>query len=289
VDRHTASEYIRANFRDDDKLAVVLIRKRTDETEQRVASAARIASEPFQAWLRYKNREKFEVYVSMNALHEAARGRRKSDIGEIRHVYLDFDKDGPAAVEALKQSDGVPPPNHVIESSPGKYQVVWRVENFDPDRAENLMRGMVRHFGADPAATDSSRVLRLPSFFNHKYERPHFVTVQNLTDEVYQPANFAEFRVEEPQRSLARHRTSAPPGPRESAGGTSQSERDWAFAMRALARGDDPEQVARAIEANRQDKPDPRYYAEYTVEKALAALHRTGEVHVESGSDERSR
>ena len=289
MDRHTASEYIRANFRDDDKLAVVLIRKRSDETEQRVASAARIASEPFQAWLRYKNREKFEVYVSMNALHEAARGRRKSDIGEIRHVYLDFDRDGPAAVEAVKRSDDVPPPNHVIESSPGKYQVVWRVQNFDPDRAENLMRGMVRQFGADPAATDSSRVLRLPAFFNHKYERPHFVTVQNLTDEVYQPSNFAEFRIEESRHRSERNRTGTPPGPRESQAGASQSERDWAFALRALARGDDPQQVARAIEANRQDKPNPRYYAEYTVEKALAALNRTGAVHVETGGDERSR
>jgi hypothetical protein len=30
-------------------------------------------------------------------------------------------------------------------------------------------------------------------------------------------------------------------------GGNTQSEHDWAYARRALARGDDPEQVVRAI------------------------------------------
>jgi hypothetical protein len=47
VDKHKASDYIRANFRDDDRLAVVLIRKRSDETEQRVASSRSIVSGPF--------------------------------------------------------------------------------------------------------------------------------------------------------------------------------------------------------------------------------------------------
>ena len=35
--------------------------------------------------------------------------------------------------------------------------------------AENLMRAMAREFGGDPAATDSTRVLRLPGFYNKKY------------------------------------------------------------------------------------------------------------------------
>ena len=54
--------------------------------------------------------------------------------------------------------------------------------------------------------------------------------------------------------------------------GRTQSERDWRFALRALARGDDPVAVADAIAAYRHDKPNPQYYAEYTVQKANRAL-----------------
>src|SRR5215472_11978624 len=56
-------------------------------------------------------------------------------------------------------------------------------------------------------------------------------------------------------------------------GHKSQSEDDWAFAKRALARGDDPEEVIRRIADYRaDDKHDPEYYAQYTVLKAQARL-----------------
>ena len=55
----------------------------------------------------------------------------------------------------------------------------------------------------------------------------------------------------------------------------SQSEHDWAYAKRALARGDDPEEVIRKIADFRaDDKPDPQYYAVHTVTKAAAALRQ---------------
>ena len=50
--------------------------------------------------------------------------------------------------------------------------------------------------------------------------------------------------------------------------GISQSERDWAYAKRALARGEDPEAVIQAIATFRSDKPNPQYYARLTVTKA---------------------
>ena len=53
----------------------------------------------------------------------------------------------------------------------------------------------------------------------------------------------------------------------------SQSEHDWAFAKRGLARGDDPEQIIRQIAQHRAtDKTNPEYYARHTVEKAMAEL-----------------
>src|SRR5580704_16524203 len=51
----------------------------------------------------------------------------------------------------------------------------------------------------------------------------------------------------------------------------SQSERDWAFAKRALARGDDPEEVIRRIADYRGDEKHANY-ARHTVEKAKFGL-----------------
>jgi hypothetical protein len=56
-------------------------------------------------------------------------------------------------------------------------------------------------------------------------------------------------------------------------GEISQSERDWAFAKRALARGDDPEEVIRRIADYRADeKHDANYYARHTVARAQGQL-----------------
>ena len=53
----------------------------------------------------------------------------------------------------------------------------------------------------------------------------------------------------------------------------SQSEHDWAYAKRALARGDDPEVVIQRIADYRsEDKDDPNYYARHTVTKAQTEL-----------------
>jgi hypothetical protein len=54
----------------------------------------------------------------------------------------------------------------------------------------------------------------------------------------------------------------------------SQSEHDWAFAKRGLARGDEPEDVIQKIARHRStDKANPEYYARHTVEKAQADLN----------------
>jgi hypothetical protein len=56
-------------------------------------------------------------------------------------------------------------------------------------------------------------------------------------------------------------------------GHRSQSEADWAFAKRALARGDTADQVIQRIADYRaDDKADPLYYARLTVIKAQLSL-----------------
>lgn len=271
MDPDVPVKYIRENFRPKDRIAVVLIQKETHRVVQRVATAERVASAEFQAWLRHENASRFEVYVSMNALKDGARSRTKEDVAEIRHVYLDFDDNGTAAVQALLKRDDVPQPNYLVNSSSDKWQVVWKVEGFGHDEAERLMRYLVRETGADPAATDSSRVLRLPGFANHKYGRPFVVSVETRATETYRPEHFPRLPAEE-QGGRRFSDQGASTQPRRD-GEITQSERDWAYARRALARGESPDKVRAAIAAFRTgQKADVNQYAERTVRKAIESF-----------------
>ena len=267
-----ATDYLNANFEPGDRLAVVALNRSTNDVKQRIATNERITQEDFQRWLRFLNKEHFEIYVSMNTIRQDARGRKKIDIAQVRHLYLDFDNNGTEAVRQMMARPGMPQPNYLIESSPGKWQAIWKVQGFEPESAELFMRGMVREFAADPAATDSARVLRLPGFYNHKYLLPHFITVQNPSAEVYAPSHFPHVAAAEVVVQSAGGPAGVAPRARKTHIGISQSERDWAYAKRALARGEAPQQVIQAIAAFRSDKPNPQYYAEHTVQKARASV-----------------
>lgn len=271
VDPAAPGRYILANFEPQDRLAVVLIHKRSGSVLQRLAPAERMAAEDFQAWLRHKNAGQHEVYVSMNALRPDAHGRTKADVGLIRHIYLDFDHQGTVAVDALLKRPDLPEPNYVLNSSPDKWQVLWKVAGFAKDQAEELQRSLARESGADPAATDCSRVMRLPGFFNHKYARRHLISAQELSKEVYGPERFPKVPTDE--RGARTPAETAARATKPSSGALSQSERDWAYAKRALARGDREDLLIAAIAVHRRfDKHNPQAYAELTVRKAALAL-----------------
>ncbi|MBA0083850.1 MAG: hypothetical protein HRJ53_02540 [Acidobacteria bacterium Pan2503] len=266
------TEYIQENFRPSDRLAI-LLRNRA-HTVQRIVTAARITERSFEDWLRYKNdKESYDVYVGMNTLKPGASTRTKEDIHTVRHLYLDLDHDGPAALARIRGSNLVPAANYSINTSPGKYQLVWRVEKVSPEQAEALLRAMARTFGGDPAATDSTRVLRIPGLKNRKYETEFLVEAEKHTDRVYHLLDFP--LPSEPRQGDFRPRRQALGS---SARPLTQSEHDWAYAKRALARGDDPEEIVRRIADYRaDDKHDPLYYARLTVRKAHAESRAMGQ------------
>lgn len=271
MDPEIPIRYLRENFQPTDRVAVVLIQKQTHKVIQRIASVDNIAGREFQAWLRHANASKFEVYVGMNTLRPNAHSRTKEDIAEIRHIYLDFDQNGTAAVQSLVQRDDLPEPNYLVNSSPGKWQVVWKVQAFHQAEAEQLMRHLVRELGADPAATDTSRVLRLPGFANNKYGNPFVVKAEARASVAYTPEQFPRTIVDASSRCA----TSLSPSRSISRLGLTQSERDWAYAKRALARGDSAQQVTTAIASFRRgEKSDVDGYAERTVRKAQESLGR---------------
>ena len=271
----SATEYVSTNFHSSDRLAILVRNRSRGETIQRITTSARIVQPAFQEWMHFKNeKESCDIYVGMNALKPEARTRTKEDIHTIRHLYLDIDHDGPAALAKIQQSNLVPLPNYTVNTSPDKFQVVWRVENVSPEQAEALQRAMARKFGGDPAATDSTRVLRLPGFLNRKYDTEFPVQAEKHTERVYHLQDF-RLRTEPIESDFRPRHHSQTPDSSESRT-LSQSEHDWAYAKRALARGDDPEEIIRRIADYRADeKHNPEYYARHTVEKARAALNST--------------
>jgi hypothetical protein len=269
----TASEYVSDNFKPSDRIAILVLNRNLGETTQRITTAQKAASPEFQAWLRYKNANGADIYVGMNPLKQDASTRTKGDIEAIRHVYVDLDHGGSAALEEIKNSHLVPHPNYVLNTSPEKFQVVWKVEGMTLEEAEALQHAMVREFGGDPAATDSTRVLRLPGFANKKYDRDFYVQASVDSTQTY---HLRDFKVAIDSQEAPRHRNEeAPSRSRISGAVLSQSEHDWAYAKRALARGDDTEEIIRRIADFRaEDKPSPEYYARHTVRKAEADLQR---------------
>jgi RepB DNA-primase from phage plasmid len=290
-----ARRYIQENFEAADWLAVVVRNRETGITLQRITTARQIASPEFQSWLRHKNAHGSDIYLSLNTLKDHARGRTKGDIKEIRHLYLDLDVEGQRKLAAIYETPTVPHPNCVLQTSADKYQVLWRVEAIPQNDAEDLLRGLAERFGGDSAATDSTRVFRLPGFNNKKYEQDFPVTLgPGMSPEpVYHRSDFRIQIVPRNTGTTTRTNTLASAAAGSESANT-QSERDWAYAVRHLRRGDDPEDIIREIAAYRatdrydpQDakklsgprKANPRYYAERTVARAM------GHLGITSGSD----
>jgi hypothetical protein len=272
-----APEYIRTSFDPSDRLATLLRNRKRGETIQRISSAVRVAAPLFQEWLRYKNeREGFDVYIGMNPLKPEAHTRTKDDIQRIKHLYLDLDHDGEKSLAALQQSDLVPQPTYVLNTSSAKFQVVWKVEGFTQEQAEEFLHALAHQFDGDPAATDSTRVLRLPGFANKKYDEDFCVTIHSHTAGAYRPRDF-KLRTEPVNSGPARWNQARDHAVASAHRELSQSERDWAYAKRALARGLPPEEVMRDIaEFRAHEKHDPNDYARRTVTKAQEELDRNG-------------
>lgn len=105
-------------------------------------------------------------------------GKRRDDpafFREIRVLAPDFDE-----VKALPEFPLIP--HAVVESSPGKFHVYWRVESLVREAFSRLMIVLIEKYGADANAKDVCRVLRLPGFPNQKIDsRKGFIASVNGT------------------------------------------------------------------------------------------------------------
>lgn len=267
----SASEYVLDNFEQSDRIAVLVLNRDFGETIQRITSAQKASGPEFQAWLRYKNASGSDIYIGMNPLRRDASTRTKEDIACIRHVYLDLDHGGPEALESLENSSAVPKPSYVLTSSPGKFRNRLEGGRDEPRRRGKTFTRHGARVGGDSAATDATRVLRVPGFANKKYGVDFYVEARRESTDIY---NLRDFKLhvdsQDSPRQNYHSRPTRDPVPRAN---LSQSEHDWAFAKRALVRGENAEEVIRQIARYRaSDKSDPEDYAQRTVTKAQAEL-----------------
>src|ERR1019366_8738768 len=114
-------------FGSEDTFALVLRHADPSRTRQRIVRQGDLLKSNHLGWLAHENAHGANVYFSVNSLLPDAKKRTKNAIAEARALYLDLDEDGDRKMAAIRASDSVPPPSIVIRTSPGKYQILWRV------------------------------------------------------------------------------------------------------------------------------------------------------------------
>ena len=262
-----ATEFLKRCFSPEETIAILLRREEPGRIMQRIVRREQATGPGYLRWLAQENASGMNVYVAANPLRSGSRKRTKECIAVIRNLYLDIDHDGDARVAALRASDAVPEPNAIISTSLGKYQVLWRVRDFDFALQELTLKLLAIAFGGDPACTDCNRVIRVPRFHNNKYMPAHPVAVEYLSDSTVQPENFRlADGLSEPVLPL---RGNARP---TATGKNPHSEQDWAWALTELTNGKDAAQLTQSLATRRSDKPNSLYYAQRTVDMASARL-----------------
>ena len=263
-----AASFLRRCFSPQETIAVLLRSQDTAAPMQRVVRLEQALGNRYMAWLSYENQHgRNNIYVAANPLRPGSRKRTKECIESVRHLYLDIDEDGDSRLAALRASELVPPPTSILSTSPGKYQVLWRVEDFDFARQEQTLKLLAIAFGGDPACTDCNRVLRVPGFLNRKYDPPYRVTVEYPDDSIWTPDDF-ELDAGALDAMALNRGTSAS----KQTGKHSHSENDWAWVFHELAHGKDALTLTHELASRRADKPNPLYYAQRTIDMASARL-----------------
>ena len=190
VDRAAPIRFLQTAYRADDWIAVFLKTYRTGAAAQRVIPLSVATSSRFQAWLRHRNANGGNVYVSVNAVLPG-RSRTRRAIASIRHVFLEVDSDGVGLLATLTTRPDLPPPSYVLHSSPGRLHVFWRSRGFECGDVEMLQKTLASELQTDRAATSCAQTTRLPGFMNHKRERPWPVSIEYLRPgDVLAPRDF---------------------------------------------------------------------------------------------------
>ncbi len=274
---NAAVDYLNTLYQPDDRMAIVAVGRHEPKpkTEQRVVTARAATRPGYQRFLRHLNATGHDIFVSMNPIRPDTRSREKADVLEVRRLQLDLDKSGPDSLRQVLSdvsAGHLPAPAAVVRSSRQNYQIIWHTNPgaWTPDAAEDAMRRLAGQYDGDSSVADVARVMRLPGFRNKKPERDDAPVVWTPHDGgPVRPEQFAHLPPPEKAAPVRHEKKNAPR--RE----VSQSDRDWAYVKDQLRRGTPAQRLVAHLEKTREDKHNPRDYAERTVRKARAALGLT--------------
>ena len=135
-----AYEFLTRSFAPGETLAILLRSESQAKTQQRIVRFECAVAPRYLRWMAYENARGANVYVAANPLRFGSRKRTKESIDEVRHLYIDIDSDGDARLAAIRSSDAVPIPSTILSTSPGKYQVLWQVDDFRFAEQERLLK-----------------------------------------------------------------------------------------------------------------------------------------------------
>src|SRR6266849_309740 len=129
-------------------------------------------------------------YVAANQLRSGGRKRTERCIAKVQHLYRDVDTDCDTRLTSLRASEALLTPTPVISTSPGKYQVRWRIDCSPIERQESTLKLFCIAFGRDPVCTNFSWIPRPPGYPSCKYDTTHSVTCEYLSDSTSNPDAF---------------------------------------------------------------------------------------------------
>jgi hypothetical protein len=110
--------------------------------------------------LRKRNGEGWAIYYSVNRTD--GEGRKRANMIAARALAIDLDG-------APLPTEWRIPPHLILESSPGKFQCLWAInETTDFDAHRGMMLRLAAFYGGDRSVADVTRVLRLPGFLHQK-------------------------------------------------------------------------------------------------------------------------
>lgn len=106
-----------------------------------------------------------DVYISPSLFSE--KSARKETVKGSQVVWVEFDGNAP------QNFGNLPAPALIVQSSgPLNLHVYWRVPFSTAPAIENVNRRLTYGLEADTSGWDATQVLRPPSTFNHKYDKP---------------------------------------------------------------------------------------------------------------------
>lgn len=113
-------------------------------------------------------------------------GGGKENLEQIPALWIDYDRKGMSVRNFREKLELFRFRPSIIMETGGGSHIYWLLRRpatkEDIPRVEAILKAMASHLGADLAATDASRILRVPGTLNIKYEPPFRTTIKKLDD-----------------------------------------------------------------------------------------------------------